>query len=148
MKKLGLFFGALLLVLATQANAQAVKDQIGEAKFNKAVENYLGALKADNLGLRRSAIYMLGQFQAEEATIPLMGVLRNSTDEKARVAAAWALCKIGGSVGVYAVKQAVRFDESLKVQTHAAWYYNLYVSPGTFAFIPTSSGTTQIAELR
>lgn len=148
MKKLGLFFAALFLVLATGANAQAVKEQISEERFDKAVANYLEALKSDNIGLRRSAIYMLGQFQAEEATIPLMGVLRNSNDERSRVAAAWALCKIGGATGVYAVKQAVRFDESLKVQTHSAWYYNLYVSPGTFAFIPTSSGTTQIAELR
>lgn len=148
MKKLGLFFAALLLVLGTRADAQAVKDQIGQAKFDKAVENYLAALKTENDGLRRSAIYMLGQFKADEATIPLMGVLRNGKDEGSRVAAAWALCKIGGAVGVYAVKQAVRFDESAKVQAHAAWYFNLYVSPGTFAFTPTSSGTTQIAELR
>jgi HEAT repeat protein len=148
MKKLGLFFAALLLVLGTRADAQAVKDQIGQAKFDNAVENYLAALKTGNDGLRTSAIYMLGQFKADKATIPLMGVLRNSKDERSRVAAAWALCKIGGAVGVYAVKQAVRFDESAKVQAHAAWYFNLYVSPGTFAFTPTSSGTTQIAELR
>jgi hypothetical protein len=77
-----------------------------------------------------------------------MRVLRNSTDEKSRIASAWALCKIGNAAGTYAVKQAVRFDENKKVQLHSAWYYNLYVSEGTFAFIPAASGSTMIAELR
>jgi 3-methyladenine DNA glycosylase AlkD len=148
MKKLAMLFGAVLLVMATWANAQTVKNEIGEAKFDNAVANYLVALKSDNDGLRRSAIYMLGQLEAKEAVIPMMKVLRGSKDPGCRIAAAWALSKIGGSVGTYAVKQAVRFDDDLKVKTHAAWYYNLYVSPGTFAFIPSSEGTTQIAELR
>jgi hypothetical protein len=148
MKKLAVVFGAVLFVTATWANAQTVKEQIGEAKFDQAVANYLVALGNENDGLRRSAIYMLGQFKAEEATIPLMKVLRNSKDAKCRIAAAWALSKIGSGVGTYAVKQAVRFDDDLKVRLHAAWYYNLLVSPGTFAFTPSSDGTTQIAELR
>lgn len=148
MKKLAVVIGAVLFMGANWASAQTVKDGIGEARFDKAVANYLVALKGDNIGLRRSATYMLGQFQAEKATIPLMAVLRTDKDAMARIAAAWALSKIGGGVGVYAVKQAVRFDDELKVRLHAAWYYNLLVSPGTFAFIPTSEGTTQIAELR
>jgi HEAT repeat protein len=148
MKKLAMLFGAVLFMGAAWANAQTVKDEIGEAKFDNAVANYLVALKGENDGLRRSAIYMLGQIQANDATIPLMKVLRSSKDARSRIAAAWALSKIGNAFGVYAVKQAVRFDDDLKVQTHAAWYYNLYVSPGTFAFIPKSDGSTQVAELR
>jgi hypothetical protein len=46
------------------------------------------------------------------------------------------------------VKQAVRFDDNMKVQLHSAWYYNLYVAEGTFAFIPSETAPTQIAELR
>ena len=77
MKKLAMLLGAVLFVIGTGANAQAVKDQIGEAKFDNAVENYLVALKGDNDGLRRSAIYMLGQLEAKDAVIPMMKVLRN-----------------------------------------------------------------------
>ncbi len=91
---------------------------------------------------------MLGELQSKSAVIPIMGVLRNNPNEQARIAAAWALCKIGSGVGTYAVKQAVRFDDNQKVQLHSAWYYNLYVSDGTFAFIPSASAPTQIAELR
>jgi HEAT repeat protein len=148
MKTLGTIFVALLIAVVTQARAQDMQKELGDAKFTKAVENYMVALQSPNDGLRRSAIYQLGQLAAKDAAIPLMGVLRNSKDEKSRIAAAWALCKIGNAAGTYAVKQAVRFDDSKKVQLHSAWYYNLYVSEGTFAFIPAASGPTTIAELR
>lgn len=148
MKALGMFLVALLLVVSAEVRAQDAQKSLEGAKFDKAVANYLVALQSPNDGLRRSAIYQLGQFQATRATIPLMAVLRNSTDEKSRIAAAWALCKIGKEVGTYAVKEAVRFDDSKKVQMHSAWYYNLYVAEGTFAFIPAASGSTTIAEVR
>lgn len=141
---------ALSIMLIVPVSANDLKKELGEARYNKAVENLLVALKESNTndGLRRSAIYQLGELQADDAVIPIMAVLRRCHDEKCRVAAAWALCKIGDSRGTYAVKQAVRFDDSKKVQLHSAWYYNLYVSEGTFAFIPSESAPTQIAELR
>jgi HEAT repeat protein len=148
MKTLGTFFVALLIAVVMQARAQDMQKELGDAKFKKAVENYLVAIQSPNDGLRRSAIYQLGQLEAKEAAIPLMRVLRNSFDEKSRIAAAWALCKIGNSAGTYAVKEAVRFDNSKKVRLHAAWYYNLYVSEGTFAFIPDVGGATTIADVR
>lgn len=148
MKTLSTLFVAVLVALVSQVRAQDIQKQLGEVKFDKAVANYLVALQSPNDGLRRSAIYQLGQLAAKDAAIPLMRVLRNCTDEKCRIAAAWALCKIGNTAGTYAVKQAVRFDESMKVKLHSAWYYNLYVNEGTFAFIPAASGNTTIAELR
>jgi HEAT repeat protein len=146
MKTAGTIFVALLIAVVTQARAQDMQKDLGDAKFKRGVENYLVALQSTNDGLRRSAIYGLGQFGAKKATIPLMHVLHSSTDEKSRIAAAWALCRIGESVGTFAVKQAVRFDNSKKVQLHAAWYYNLYVAAGTFAFIPAAGGSNSVAE--
>jgi hypothetical protein len=148
MKALALFFVAAFLMLAVAANAQDVRKEIGAAKFDQAVANLLAALDTKNPGLMRSAIYRLGEFKAEKAVIPLMAVLHNNGDEKTRIAAAYALCKIGAGVGTYAVKQAVRFDDSEKVKMQAAWYYNLLVTEGTFAFIPTETNGTIVAELR
>ncbi len=152
MKRSGLIFGviALTIMLILPASANDIKKQLGAEKYDRAVENLLMALKETNTndGLRGSAIYQLGELQAEDAVIPLMAVLRRCHDDKCRIAAAWALCKIGDARGVYAVKQAVRFDDSQKVKLHSAWYYNLYVSQGTFAFIPSETAPTQIAELR
>ena len=150
MRMSGRIFGviALAIILALPATASDLKKEIGDAKYDLAVQNLLNGVSSTNDGLRRSAIYQLGELQAEDAVIPLMRVLRNCTDERCRVAAAWALCKIGDERGVYAVKQAVRFDDSQKVKLHCAWYYNLYVAEGTFAFIPSASTPTQIAERR
>jgi hypothetical protein len=150
MKRIGMVFGviALSIMLALPATALDIRKQIGDTKYDRAVENLLKGATSDNVGLRRSSIYLLGEFEAQDAVIPLMRVLRSCTDERCRVAAAWALCKIGDARGTYAVKQAVRFDDSPKVQLHSAWYYNLYVSEGTFAFIPSEEAPTHVAELR
>ena len=150
MKTSGRIFGviALAIILALPATANDVKKEIGEAKYDLAVKNLLNGVMSTNDGLRRSAIYLLGELQADDAVIPLMRVLHSCTNERCRVAAAWALCKIGDARGVYAVKQAVRFDDSQKVKLHCAWYYNLYVSEGTFAFVPSASSPSQIAERR
>jgi HEAT repeat protein len=152
MKKSATIFGVIVLAItmALPATAHDLKKELGEAKYDQAVANLLVGVgnENNNCGLRRSAIYMLGELEAKESVIPLMGVLRSCPDEKSRLAAAWALCKIGDARGTYAVKQAVRFDESSKVKMHCAWYFNLYVSEGTFAFIPSESAPTQIAELR
>ena len=148
MKTLGTLLVALLLAAAVQANAQDIRKELGEAKFKKAVENYLVAIQSPNDGLRRSAIYQLGNLEAKEAAIPLMRILRSGYDEKSRIAAAWALCKIGDAVSTYAVKEAVKFDHSKKVQLHAAWYYNLYVAAGTFAFTPAAGESQTVAESR
>ena len=152
MKRSSMIFGVIVLAItmALPATAHDLRKDIGDAKYDKAVKNLLIGVgdQNNNCGLRRSAIYMLGELQATEAVIPLMKVLHSCPDEKSRVAAAWALCKIGDARGEYAVKQAVRFDESSKVKIHCAWYYNLYVNEGTFAFYPSSDAPTQIAELR
>lgn len=150
MKRNGMIFSviALAIMLALPATAHDVRKEIGDAKYDRAVESLLKGVVCDNTGLRRSSVYMLGELEAKDAVIPLMRVLRSCTDERSRIAAAWALCKIGDERGVYAVKQAVRFDDNPKVQVHCAWYYNLYVSEGTFAFIPSAEAPTQIAEKR
>ena len=152
MKRIGWIFGliALAVMLTAPATANDLRKEIGEAKYAAAVKNLLVAVGEENsnTGLRRSAIYLLGEFQAEEAVIPLMKVLRSCPEQKCRVAAAWALCKIGDERGIYAVKQTVRFDDDTTVKLHCAWYYNLYVSEGTFAFLPSETSPTQIAEVR
>ena len=152
MKKSAMIFGVIVLAitLALPATARDLRKDLGDAKYDVAVRNLLVGVdnETNNSGLRISAIYLLGQFKAKEAVIPLMRVLHSCPDEKSRMAAAWALCQIGDGRGEYAVKQAVRFDESAKVQMHCAWYYNTYVNDGTFAFYPSETAPTEIAELR
>ena len=148
MKRSALVIGVIALAIALSIPTLAgdLRKEIGDTRYDLAVQNLFNGVSSDNDGLRVSSIYQLGELQAQDAVIPLMSVLKNSSDESSRLAAAWALCKIGDSRGVFAVKQAVRFDDSKRVQLHSAWYYNLYVSEGTFVFIPSATSPTQIAE--
>lgn len=137
---------ALIFVVPLSAGDKVkAKDQIGEERYEKAVANLLVGLQSDNVGLQRSAAYMLGELQSEEALIPLMDLLRSSENECTRVTAALSLCKIGDARGVYLVKQKVRFDGSDRVQKCCAWFYSVHVDNGTFAFIPKSIGSPQVS---
>jgi HEAT repeat protein len=126
---------AILAVIASVVPTQA-QESVLPPKANKVLieENLLIGLATNNTGLQRSCALLLGRIQSDRSIIPLMEILHNNSDPNVRIAAAWALCKIGDARGVYAVKMAVRFDESSKVQTTCAWYYENFVKQGTFTF--------------
>ena len=135
MKKILVVLAALAMTaLVVPAMAQ---ESVLPPNANKSLieDNLFIGLNSDNAGLKRSCALMLGEIQSDRALIPLMATLHNSTDENVRIAAAWSLCKIGDARGVYAVLMATRFDESSKVQTVCAWYYENYVKQGSFTFI-------------
>jgi HEAT repeat protein len=113
-----------------------------EEKYQAAVTNLLIGLRSDNQGLKESSAYMLGELKAGEAVVPLMAILRSDAPESSRIVAALALCRIGDSRGVYAVKRAVQFDESASVQQKCAWFYEQYVKAGSFEFasVPDAEG--------
>ena len=101
------------------------KSDLDDAKTKKAaVTNLLIGLNSDNYGLRTSSAFMLGEIKAEEAVIPLMKMLRSEKHEDARIVAALALYKINNPRGVFAVKQAIRFDNSERVRKMCSNYYN------------------------
>jgi len=88
--------------------------------------NLLAGIQSDNFGLRTSAAMMLGDIQCEKAVFPLMSMLKHETDERARIVAALSLYKIGDPVGIYAIKQSARFDESARVRKLCALFYQEY----------------------
>jgi hypothetical protein len=108
-------------------------------------DNLLIGLSTNNAGLQRSCALLLGRIKSSRAVIPLLEALHDNADQGVRIAAAWALCVIGDGRGVYAVKMAVKYDGSSKVQTTCAWYYENYVKQGTFTFsepVPETMATT------
>jgi len=78
---------------------------------------------------------MLGEQKVTRAVVPLMNMLHSDDEESSRIVAALSLCRIGEARGVYAVRQAAKFDKSERVQRVCAWFYNEYVQPGSFAFV-------------
>ena len=148
MNRGGKFFLAAVLTVAMVVPARGSDpgpDEV-EARKCKAIPNLLIAIQSDNEGLRESATYLLGEFKCEKAVLPLMSILRGSESESSRIVAALALCRIGDSRGVYAVKRAALFDDSPEVQNRCAWFYNAYVKEGTFAFLPSEDTSPQVAQ--
>jgi HEAT repeat protein len=92
------------------------------------VENYLIGLESENNGLMSSSAYFLGERKSDEAVIPLMKILKNSDEEELRIAAALALLKIGDERGIYAIKRAIKFDESKRVSDICSKFYNDYLT--------------------
>jgi HEAT repeats len=88
--------------------------------------NYLNGVKSDNLGLRASSAYYLGERKSEKAVIPLMEVLRSDTSSAARIMAALSLYKIGNERGIFAIKQAIQFDADEQVKKMCSILYQMY----------------------
>ncbi len=147
MKSFMLFCALAVSVAAAQPTGAS--DPVLPPNVNKAIveENLLIGLASGNLGLQRSAALMLGKIKSDRAVIPLMAVLHNSDQESLRIAAAYALCRIGDARGTFAVRRAVKFDDCCKVQNTCAWYYETMVSPGTFAFVGLNTTPVDIAAL-
>lgn len=135
MKKLTVLMTVLVLcglVMPAQAQDEVLPP---DADKELIVQNLLVGLTTDNAGLQRSCALMLGQIYADEASIQLMFAMRNDDNPEVRVAAAWALCRIGGKVGTYLVKHKIRFEENEWVKAHEAFYYDTYVQKGVFRVV-------------
>ena len=65
--------------------------------------------------------------KSDEAVIPLMKILKNDENEEARIMAALSLLKIKDSRGIFAIKQAIQFDESERVRKMCSIFYQDYL---------------------
>ena len=90
------------------------------------IASLLIGLNSDNIGLKSSSAYMLGELKVSSAVVALMKVLHNDENVEVRISAALALYKIGTPMAIYAVKQAIRFDDSMRVRKLAQKFYYDY----------------------
>ncbi len=148
MKAMTRIFALVAMLAAVTVSGMAGDNEKPSYDKKLAEQNLLLGLASDNLGLRESCAFMLGEIGSTKAVIPLMAMLHHGV-ESSRVVAALALTRIGEPRGVYAVKQAAKFDTSDRVQKLAAWYYNQYAVPGTFDFVAKdTTGTSNDMAIR
>ena len=123
---------SLLLVLGISISSFGFIPSIPTAKsaFNRdlVITNLMNGVNSGNQGLRMSSTYFLGELKSDEAVIPLMSILKSDENEEARIMAALSLSKIGDSRGVYAVKQAIKFDSSERVKKMCSNFYHDYLT--------------------
>ena len=98
-----------------------------EEKYKTIEDNLLVGLQTDNLGLKVSAAYFLGEMKSERAVIPLMKMLKGNTTDEEKLIAALSLCKIKSEKGMFAVKQRIKFDDSERVKRLCDIFYKNYL---------------------
>lgn len=116
----------LLLFCASFVYAQDSVKVVSKITEEDIVLNYLAGVKTDNLGLKVSAAFYLGERQSQKAVIPLMNVLKSDPNPEARIMAALSLYKIGDERGLFAVQRAVDYDQNEQVRKICKIFYQMY----------------------
>jgi len=122
-----LFTFFLLVAFSFLTYAQTVVPTLTSAKKDCIKKSLLLGMESENLGLQSCAAYMLGEFCCDEAVVPLLKILHNSPYEELRIMAALSLYKIGDSRGIFAIKQAIKYDESKRVRKLCNNFYRAYL---------------------
>ncbi|MBI5661123.1 MULTISPECIES: HEAT repeat domain-containing protein [Ignavibacterium] len=119
----------VIIVASFSSAAFGAKSPFKRSSFNREViiKNLMVGVKSDNYGLRTSSALLLGEFKADEAVIELLSMLHREDSDDARIVAALSLLKINDSRGIYAIKQAIRFDKSDRVKRMCEKFYYHYL---------------------
>ena len=117
MKKLSVIFLLLVFVGSLFASPKTTTE-------NNVEDNLIVGLNSDNLGLKTSSAYMLGEYGTSKSINSLLKVLKSGNTEEERITAAMALVKINTEQSMFAVKQNAKFDDSERVRKLCALFYN------------------------
>ena len=127
MKRIILLFSVSLTILLF---TQTLSQEIDEIKFppkENCISTLIQGLNSDNPGVRAGCIYMFGKLCCDRGVIALLDILHSDPSEELRILAALSLYKINDSRGIYAIKQAIRFDKSERVRRLCKTFYKAYL---------------------
>ena len=117
-----LFAVSLTLLLSFRILPQETASK-NSAEMEACFQSLQQGLISDNDGLKAGCAYMIGELQCQRSVIALLGILHNNPSEELRILAALSLYKLGDSRGIYAIKQAIKYDESERVQRMCEIFY-------------------------
>jgi hypothetical protein len=121
-----LFSVSLTILFFTQTFSQEIADKDLLAKEN-CIKTLIQGINSDNPGLKAGCIYMIGELCCDRGVVILLDILHNNPSEELRILAALSLYKINDSRGIYAIKQAIRFDNSERVRRLCETFYKAYL---------------------
>ncbi|MCF6269445.1 MAG: hypothetical protein L3J41_07035 [Melioribacteraceae bacterium] len=114
-------YSFLLLLLLSFTTTFANKPN--ESEYSRIEKNLLKGISSENRGLKLSSAYFLGEIKSERAIIPLMNILHSAKDKAARQIAALSLYKINSARGIFAIKQAITFDDDKQTRRLCEIFY-------------------------
>jgi len=129
MKKSSSFVVLLLILFILMDFSYSQDNSLTNSKItSKDIEkNLIVGVETENLGLKVSSAYYLGERKSSMAVIPLMNVLHTDNSEEARIIAALSLYKIGDARGIYAIRRSAEYDGSESVKRLCKIFYEMYL---------------------
>jgi len=123
---ISLFFISLLMLNSNILLPQEMNSK--KITANEAcVKTLLMGLNSENCGVKNGCAFMFGELCCDKGVIPLLKILHSDQKEEARIMAALSLYKIGDSRGIFAIKQAIRFDNSKRVSRLCEKFYKAFL---------------------
>ena len=127
MKRLATLFAVSLLLPFSQISFSQEIANLNEPAKEACIKTLFEGIKSDNEGLRAGCAYMFGELCCDKAVISLLKILHNNPKEEMRILAALSLYKIGDARGIFAIKQAIKFDESDRVSKLCEGFYKSFL---------------------
>ena len=121
-----LFSVSLTICLFTQTLSQEIEEKNFPQKEN-CIKTLIQGINSDNPGLKAGCITMFGKLCCDRGVVTLLNILHNDPSEELRFLAGLSLYKINDSRGIYAIKQAIRFDKSERVRRLCEKFYKAYL---------------------
>ena len=123
-----LVFLFLSAIVCNETLAQNVS--IKELTSHKyALDNLIAAIKSENCGLKRSAIYLIGKYRIAEGETLLLDQLKNEKESCTRILIALVLYEMGSEDALIAINNNnfVHNDHSAKNRRKATHIYYQYL---------------------
>lgn len=118
----------VLLIAVLTGLVYSQKNSIKDVTPNKhALENLVAGIHAENLGVKRSAIYFAGKYRIAETESVLIAQLKEEKDPSTRILIALVLYEMGSEKGLLEVKKLSLNDEDSKVRRMTFQIYNEYL---------------------
>ena len=96
-------------------NAYFVEKQCNEKQITNCIANLSVAIQSENLGLRRSAIYLAGLYSLNEVVPVLVNQLEKENNPDVKILIALALYRMEDPEGMKAVEKLYRKDDNVRV---------------------------------
>ena len=90
-------------------------------------QNLLAGINSDNIGLKTSSAYFLGEMKSDKSKIQLLKLARYGETVESRIIAGLSLYKIESDIGMYLLKSLRKSDDSDKVRRTFDRIYKKYI---------------------
>ncbi len=117
-----LFSVSLTLLLSFRILPQETTKQTS-TEMEACFETLEQGLSSENEGLKAGCIYMVGEMRCQKSVVALLKILHSNQSDELRILAALSLYKIGDLRGIFAIKKAITYDESKRVQQMCELFY-------------------------